>query len=165
MCSIGLLLRSFKWHQNHSILFGKAPRKWSRPRASDLQRFLRQLRSPLAKQFFQYLPLRCKELVYYWSKVYETDKITEEGCLDLSQCGLRMGPPKGIIACFTGTSMLWLIQRQRLVTGLETLGVQGMTEAFVPHIRDTPDNSLANFGGNSFSEACVSHALLTAGSA
>lgn len=156
-------LWSCDWHGNHAILFNK--RNWIRPTATKLATFAKGLKDGLARRMFSALPLRCKEIVFYYAKVVAQEKLVCELVIDVSQCGLRSCPKQDALGCFTGTSMLWMVQAQRLVTGLEMLAVQGLTEARIAGIRDVKDSCLANFAGNSFSAVCMSHAFVSTGSA
>ena len=73
--------------------------------------------------------------------------------MDLSQNLDRTRIQSGSLACMHTSSIFWLVDGRRTITGREMMAVQGLSKASLT--TGTPDALLRDLAGNSFNASCV----------
>ena len=87
--------------------------------------------------------------------VHQRNKANGEWFVDVSQTLTRLTsadqcPRADVVPCLTGSSMLWCVVRQRLLTGIEAMRLQGMSVKSVPALLDCPQTLAHDLAGNAF---------------
>ena len=159
--------QEYLWVPEHEIVWRDHGYP-KRPSNRGVSAFQAKLRHKLSQSMFSRLPRRAQEVVMLFTMLHQRRGIDGEWTVDVSQGLKRLNtdtPKIDFIGCLTGSCIMWMVKRQRLLVGLEELRFQGMSVCRVPSIEHQGNCVNHDMAGNAFTGPTAFDAFLSVGGA